>query len=185
MMRAFNNPFRMTRLTAWDRLGYEWVQGVRSSHVFLASVSRWLSRIGDGYIYALIGIVVALSDQESGRLFLTVGLIAYLLELPVYWGLKNAIRRPRPFHASKVPSVILPSDQFSLPSGHSAAAFVFATTVAQFYPEYGILAYFLAASIGASRVVLGVHYPTDIVAGAALGILSAEIAWRVVVLGVM
>lgn len=184
-MRAFNNPFRMDRLTAWDRIGYEWVQGVRSSHLHLASISRWVSRLGDGLLYALIGVLVALNDAELGRLFLTVGVIAYLMELPVYWGLKNAIRRPRPFHTSKVPSVILPSDQFSLPSGHAAAAFVFATVVAQFYPEYGVPAYLLASCIGASRVVLGVHYPTDIVAGAALGVLSAEIAWRLMMVGAL
>ena len=71
---------------------------------------------------------------------------------------------------------IQPSDKFSFPSGHTAAAFVMASLLTAFYPPVALVAYPLALAIGASRVTLGVHYPSDIVAGAVLGSGCAFIA---------
>ena len=100
-------------------------------------------------------------------------LAAYLVELPLYFILKNLIRRPRPCHALVGGSASLePADKFSLPSGHTAAAFVMATSIYFIYPEFIYFAALWAISVGCSRVILGVHYPLDILAGALLGIVS-------------
>jgi undecaprenyl-diphosphatase len=64
---------------------------------------------------------------------------------------------------------IVPSDKFSFPSGHTAAAFLFAWMIHTIYPTFSVIAFIWAALVGLSRVLQGVHYPTDIVAGAALG----------------
>ena len=69
-----------------------------------------------------------------------------------------------------------PSDEFSMPSEHTAAAFVMASLTAYFYPDLSLFAYSWASLIGLSRVILGVHYPTDIAAGAILGLGCASIA---------
>ena len=83
----------------------------------------------------------------------------------------------RPCHGiTGVAALIEPSDKFSFPSGHTAAAFVFAAVLAAFYPLLALPAFVLATLIGLSRVMLGVHYPGDIVAGAVLGLLSAAAA---------
>ena len=66
--------------------------------------------------------------------------------------------------------------RLSFPSGHTAAAFVFATLVAAFYPPFALPAYLMATLIGFSRVMLGVHYPSDIAAGALLGVVCCETA---------
>jgi undecaprenyl-diphosphatase len=67
----------------------------------------------------------------------------------------------------------MPSDRFSLPSGHTAAAWVIAILVALHYPILAIPVFIWATLVGISRVYLGVHYPTDILAGFILGTLSA------------
>lgn len=130
----------------------------------------WISKTGDGYLYLIIAAMLWLFDPTHGELFIYVGVLAYAMELPLFVLLKKWFKRPRPedlfvnFRAH-----IKPSDKFSLPSGHTAAAFLMAVILAYFYPFISALAFTWAALIGLSRVLLGVHYPSDIVAGAALG----------------
>ncbi|MCB1671248.1 MAG: phosphatase PAP2 family protein [Pseudomonadales bacterium] len=134
---------------------------------------RWLrliSRSGDGYLYAAFGLCQILIGDPKGLLVLKAGLIAFLFELPCFMGLKALIKRDRPFvQVQNSSAVITPADKFSMPSGHSAAAFLMATLVASCYPQFvaGVLGW--ATLVGLSRIALGVHYPSDVCAGAALG----------------
>jgi undecaprenyl-diphosphatase len=108
-------------------------------------------------------------------------LTAFLIELPLYLLLKNLIRRPRPADAvESLSAFIRPSDRFSFPSGHTAAAFVFAVSVAAFFPAWAPLAFALAIAIGLSRVLLGVHFPSDILAGSVLGSSTALLAFSMI-----
>ena len=89
--------------------------------------------------------------------------------------------RPRPFEVlADVQQLIfkyVPTASF--PSGHAARAFAIAGAVSFYYPKTSVFFFLAAFSIGASRVVAGVHWPSDIVAGAAVGIASAWIVHRV------
>jgi undecaprenyl-diphosphatase len=131
---------------------------------------RWISHTGDGHFYFMIALSLLLLDSNNGTEFFWSGIIAYVIEVSLYLLLKNAIKRDRPaIKISSYTAWITPSDQFSFPSGHTAAAFVFACLVLHFYPTFAVLAFIWAAAIASSRVLLGVHYPTDLVAGALLG----------------
>ncbi|WP_375752463.1 phosphatase PAP2 family protein [Vibrio sp. HN007] len=154
------------------------------SHKFnnqVARVSKAVSHTGDGHLYAVIGLLAWMFDPIAGGLFLATGLMAFSVELPIYWVTKNSFRRRRPQELSAcLTSFITPSDRYSLPSGHTAAAFVMATLIGHFYPDAYLGSVLWASLIGTARILLGVHFLTDVVIGAALGIGSATAAISII-----
>jgi undecaprenyl-diphosphatase len=141
----------------------------------IKKLSLGVSRCGDGPLYLIIALLLWQFEINRCVQFIQHALLAFSIELPLYLVLKNAIQRERPTggrHHGWAPS-IQPSDRFSFPSGHTAAAFMFALILAAHYPQYAAFYLLLASCIGLSRVLLGVHYPTDILAGASLGSLVA------------
>lgn len=86
--------------------------------------------------------------------------------------IKPLFRRPRPYESYadiKTPDGKMTDDPYSFPSGHSTVAFAGATVLADMHPSFAIPAYGLAALIAYSRMYNGVHYPSDVLTGAALG----------------
>lgn len=149
-------------------------------------IVKLISRSGDGYLYIGIGLLLIATAKQTGVEFFVSTLIAFSFELPIYFVLKNSIRRERPEEKlADFNALICPSDRFSFPSGHTAAAFVFACSVFNFYPDFGLIAFIWAGLIGLSRVMLGVHYPGDILAGMALGISSSLLGGCIISLYVL
>ena len=148
-----------------------WINIKSQNHYY--HLIRSISHTGDGPLYFIITMLIFACDKQLGYQFLLTALIAYLIEVPSYLLLKNTIKRNRP--AEKLvdfKAKITPSDAFSFPSGHTAAAFVFALMISNFYPVFSLIAFIWASMIGFSRVLLGVHFPGDIIAGIFIGILS-------------
>ncbi len=142
-----------------------------------ARVSQAISHTGDGHLYAVIGLLAWLIDGTLGLMFLLTGLLSFALELPLYWASKNLFKRRRPQELSELlPSFITPSDRYSLPSGHTAAAFLMANLLGHFYPDTQILALSWASLIATARILLGVHFFTDVLIGALLGMSCATSA---------
>ena len=86
-------------------------------------------------------------------------------------GLKYSINRNRPYITYPEIKPIETENTPSMPSGHTASAFNIATSLTLFYPKWyvAVPAYTWASGIAYSRMYLGVHYPSDIIAGAILG----------------
>jgi len=134
-----------------------------------------LSRFGDGHLYVLWGISNILFNREAGLKYFCAGVVAFAIELPVYFLIKKNIKRARPGDLIKgITNLIVPPDKYSFPSGHTSAAFLMAALVAIQFPMINGFLFAVAGLIGFSRVYLRVHFPTDVLAGAIIGILSAH-----------
>lgn len=161
---------RLDTLTSLDHQLFQKSQ----SHCYWrqwACVARWVSRTGDGPLYGALGLLLWLSQLAHLQHYVVDALMAFSLELPCYLAIKNTCKRRRPVAAlPDCQTYIQPSDKFSLPSGHTAAAFLMVTLALGHFGIWGLLALPWALMVGLSRVLLGVHFPTDILAGAALGI---------------
>ncbi|MFV0478749.1 MAG: phosphatase PAP2 family protein [Parahaliea sp.] len=133
-------------------------------------LAKALSRSGDGYLHGLIPLLLALLNVPDHRDFIALLVLALAMERCLYWPLKNCLKRRRPQDA--IPgfhSIISASDQFSFPSGHSSAAFLLATSLALIFGAAPAAMYLWACGVALSRVVLGVHFPGDTLAGALMG----------------
>ena len=135
---------------------------------------RAVSKAGDGLAwFALAGLLPLLAGAAAlptVRRMAAVGIAAALVSK----ALKRLTGRSRPFRAHT--GVLLgaaPLDRYSFPSGHTLHAVAFSIVV---LATYGLLAWILVPftlAVALSRVVLGLHYPTDVAAGAAVGALLA------------
>ena len=116
----------------------------------------------------IVPILVAIYSESLT--FFMIALTAFAVERPIYFILKNTLKRRRP--PDIVPNfkcLVTPSDQFSFPSGHTMAAFLLTGLVVVEFGAIALPMYLWATAVGASRVILGVHFPSDILAGASLG----------------
>lgn len=159
----------LANIHQFDVSMFIWIMG-RKRLSWFTTISRWVSRSGDGYLYALLGAYWYWSGLPDDRLLLVCALVGFALERPLYLMLKRGFRRNRPQEAiANFRSFVIPSDQFSFPSGHTSGAFLMATLMAHFHPDLILPVYLWAISVGVSRIFLGVHFPTDILVGMAMG----------------
>ncbi len=151
-----------------------WFMHTRHRQVWIA-LARAFSRSGDGLMQVLLPSLLWFLDRSHGAALFAATALTFALERPLYWVLKNSCQRRRPPEAiPSFRSVVVASDRFSFPSGHTAAAFLLATLTTEHYGALALPLYLWSSLVGLSRVVLGVHFPSDIVAGATFG---SAIAW--------
>ena len=138
----------------------------------LDTVMKWATRTGDGPLWICVSLVAAVTVPAGIALFSELA-VAFSLNFLVYKLLKSALSRPRPFERILIvePAMRAP-DRFSFPSGHTAAACVMVAVLGTAFSFLVVPLACLAVLIGTSRVYLGMHYPSDVLAGAVLGLGS-------------
>ncbi|GAB3785567.1 phosphatase PAP2 family protein [Dyella agri] len=147
-----------------------------------------ISRLGDGMFWYALMFALAALEGRRGLYAAAQMAITGLAALLLYRLLKKYTRRPRPFRAC--PGVIAhvpPLDEFSFPSGHTLQAVSFTIVAVAWFPLLAPLLVTFTVLIATSRVVLGLHYPSDVLAaigiGGALGTLSLWLAHIAATLG--
>lgn len=133
-----------------------------------------ITHSGDPLVYALTAGSLYLAGERD-----TATLLSSALAKTAWTSLalKNLISRPRPgLNMDDVHYVgdYVVKDDESFPSGHTALAFAAATVLSDQYPQYTPYLYTYATLIGVSRIYVGAHYPTDVLAGALLGYLVGK-----------
>lgn len=145
-------------------------------------VTKLMRVISDANMFVNIGVPAGLAiagaarhDEEMQQNALYVA-SSTATTIVVTFVMKKLIRRPRPFNKHLNFTAVYQPPQFSFPSGHTSSAFSNATALSMAYSKWYIItpSMLWASSVGYSRMYLGVHYPTDVAAGAALG---ASAAW--------
>lgn len=138
--------------------------------------------LGEGGLFWILLslLLILLGKKRNWRSTGIVMLSAMLLGLLIgEVTLKNIVCRPRPFmEIAPGPELLIPPpDGYSFPSGHSCASFAAATAIFIRDKRFGAAAFVLAGLIAFSRVFLFVHYPTDVLAGALLGVVCAIVVY--------
>lgn len=128
------------------------------------------TRGGDGWLWYTTGLLIALAGGPMRFHAILAAFTAVAVGVALFITLKKACGRKRP--CALEPhcwATLLPPDQFSFPSGHTITAFAMASSVSVFYPMLLAALLFCAVSIALSRILLGMHFLTDVLAGAVIG----------------
>jgi len=139
-----------------------------------------VSRLGDGAFWYALMVIVVLADGWDGLAASTHMAATGLAALILYTWLKRYTRRPRPYAEDRrIHALARPLDQYSFPSGHTLHAVAFTGIALAYYPQLAWLLVPFTALVAASRVVLGLHYPSDVVAATVIGGGLAQLSIRV------
>ncbi len=161
-------------------------------HRLMRRVNRWhaprwvrmwmlyATRGGDGWLWWSLGAVILVFGGPERFAALLSALLAVGIGILLFLRVKKATGRKRPgTYEPHAWADLLPPDQFSFPSGHTITAFAVAVSLSRFYPDLAIGLLFCSFSVAASRIMLGMHFLSDVVAGALIG---TGLAWGAVAL---
>jgi len=156
-------------LLEWDR---RWTRRLNAS-VGIAPIRlvfRLVSRLGNGALWYALMLALSITQGRAGLETALRMLVAGAVGLLVYKLLKSATTRPRPYKVLRdIRAGIAPLDAFSFPSGHTLHAVAFTLVAISDFPALAPALVPFTLLIALSRVVLGLHYPSDVLAGAAIG----------------
>ncbi len=151
-------------------------------HKLMRKVNKWpaprwirlgsiaATRAGDGWLWYLVGLLVLLLGGDQRLTAVAAAGSAAVVGIGLFVSLKKVSGRKRPCEIEPhVWAHLLPPDRFSFPSGHTITAFAVAITIGMFYSLFLVPLLFCALVIATSRILLGMHFLSDVLVGAMLG----------------
>lgn len=152
-------------------------------HKLMRKVNKWpapkwvrlwalaATRAGDGWLWYLAALLVLLTGGDERFTAVAAAGSSALVGVGLFVAIKKISGRKRPCDIEPhCWAHLLPPDQFSFPSGHTITAFAVAVVFGAFYPAALALLLFCAISIAVSRILLGMHFLSDVAVGAVIGI---------------
>ena len=144
----------------------------------LDNIMIFITSLGNGgmiWIAATIALLIPKKTRKAGIMSAAALLGSLIINNNI---VKNIVQRPRPFVTFADLQIIIPTpSEFSFPSGHTSSSFAAAAVFYRHLPKkIGLPSVILAGLIGFSRLYVGVHYPTDVIAGVLMGILLSYLA---------
>jgi undecaprenyl-diphosphatase len=169
--------FSLDALIEWDRTLSQRLT-LPPARVMWRRLAAIGAHLGDGWLW-LVGSAVALALGSPATRWLVIWLgITVLCTVSVGSGIKYLLRRPRPVELSGFYSRRL--DSYSFPSGHAIRVACIATALSITHPWWSPLLFLYAGLVALCRVALGVHYPSDVLAGLLLGGLGGALTFGVI-----
>ena len=165
-----------------------WIARERAVVLWLhrASTRDWVvrvldavSRVGDGWIWYAIIVCLPIATGAVGTSASVRMIGVGAVNLVLYRIVKRWIARPRPYRTC--PGVCARSrslDEFSFPSGHTLHSVAFSLILTVYYPVSAFFVWPLTILIALSRMVLGLHYPSDVIVGALIGGITAAVSFN-------
>ncbi len=176
-MEKVNVPLQ--RITRWD-MKLCVLCNRQSRNLPVRDIFRLASRLGDGmFWYALMSVLLLRYRMEAVHAVIHMILVACAGTL-LYKFIKGRARRPRPFHV--YPDIVCAGttlDKFSFPSGHTMHAVAFGIVAVSYYPSLVWIVLPFSTMVALSRPILGLHYPSDVLAGAIIGAAMAAFSMYV------
>jgi len=173
-MATLKDAVWLNRYLHWEEVvmhRFNRVHACRRLQRFFAACSR----LGDGVAWYVLAGVIALLGGHSAWVPMGVMMLSAAVGLGIYWSIKKITARPRPLHAyGDIDHSVAPLDKYSFPSGHTLHAVNFALQITLFEPMLGWVVLPFALCIALSRMVLGLHYLSDVLVG---GLIGALLAW--------
>lgn len=173
---------------SWPERQLLWLERERSAALWMhgAATRAWVvrlfaavSRIGDGWLWYAVVVSLpwiggAIGASASVRM-IAVGIV----DLAVYRIVKRWIARPRPFRACPgIRECARSLDEYSFPSGHTLHSVANSLILTVYYPRLAFVVWPFTGLVAVSRVVLGLHYPSDVIVGALIGAITAGLSFN-------
>lgn len=145
---------------------------------FIKTFFKWISRLGDGVFWYSLIICLAIYYGEKGLIAAAHMLLAAGCSLLIYKIVKSKTSRIRPFeYNNEILKGTIALDRYSFPSGHTLQAVCFTMVALHYFPHLSILLIPFTLLVAMSRVLLGLHYSTDVIAGAMIGYSIAQLTF--------
>lgn len=157
----------------FDRKILSWFNSTIKSN-FLDRFMYIITNLGSGWFSTTLFALLILFGKDKLRVVGVEGAVAISISQIIVQILKKSLGRQRPYNVlDNINTFGIILKDYSFPSGHTTAGFSIATILYLNYPYLVVPALLLAATVGISRMYLGVHYPTDVVAGIIIGTIPA------------
>jgi undecaprenyl-diphosphatase len=161
-----------------ERVVALWMHGA-STRAWVVRCLAAVSRVGDGWIWYAIVVCLPWMGGPVGTSASVRMVGVGIVDLVVYRIIKRWIARPRPFRTCPgIRECTRSLDEFSFPSGHTLHSVAFSLILTVYYPMFAFFVWPFTLLVAVSRIVLGLHYPSDVVVGGLIGAVVAGVSFN-------